>query len=105
MLGYANFIAGMRRIVIGEEKEKENLLKMLMLKEKEEFYTLKEFNKKGLRLEPNGILLFFTKPEELANVKNIWKPAVAQKVFISSTAIFYSTVTAVRMPGYCGSRE
>ena len=69
MLGYANFIAGMKRIVVCEEKEKDNIQKMVMLKEKEKLYTLKDFNKKGLRLEPDEILLFFIKPEEYETVK------------------------------------
>ncbi|SFH88648.1 Lipopolysaccharide biosynthesis protein, LPS:glycosyltransferase [Selenomonas ruminantium] len=69
MLTYANFIAGMHRIVIGEESEKDKLTKMLMLKEKEKFYTLKDFNKKGLRLEPNEVIIFFIKQEDYEKVK------------------------------------
>lgn len=69
MLGYANFIAGMKRIIIGDEKEKDDLTKMMMIKEKEKFHTLKDFNKQGLRLEPDEILIFFIKPEEYENVK------------------------------------
>lgn len=69
MLGYANFIAGMRRIIIGAEKEKDDIKKMMMIKDKESFYTLKEFNKRGLRLEPDEILVFCIKPEEFANAK------------------------------------
>lgn len=69
MLGYANFIAGMRRIIIGSEKEKEDITKMMMLKEKESFYTLKEFNKRGLRLEPDEILVFCIPSDEFANAK------------------------------------
>ena len=69
MLGYANFIAGMRRIVIGEEKEEEKLKKMLIIKDNEEFMTLKKFNSRGLRLEPNEILIFFVKHQEFESVK------------------------------------
>ena len=69
MLGYANFIAGMKRIIIGDEKEKEKLKKMMMLKENEKFYTPKEFDRNGLRLEPDEILIFFIKPEDYANTK------------------------------------
>lgn len=69
MMSYANFIAGMHRIIIGEESERENLAKMMMIKEKEKFYTLKEFNKKGLRLEPNEVIIFFIKQEDYEKVK------------------------------------
>ncbi len=69
MMGFANLIAGKKRIVIGNEDDKEKLSKMLMLKEKEEYYTIKDFNKRGLQLEPDEILLFFIKPEEFALVK------------------------------------
>lgn len=69
MMGYANFIAGMKRIVVGEEKEKEKLTKMVMLKENEAFHTLEDFDAKGLRLEPNEILIFFIKPEIFEKIK------------------------------------
>lgn len=69
MLGCANMIAGKTRIVIGNAEEKEKYNNMLMLKEKESFYTLKEFNNRGMQLEPNEILLFFLKPDEFVNVK------------------------------------
>ncbi|WP_029541519.1 glycosyltransferase family 8 protein [Selenomonas sp. AB3002] len=69
LLGYANFIAGMHRVVVSEESEKEKLTKMMMLKDKEKFLTLKEFDKQGLRLEPDEILLFFIKPEAFENIK------------------------------------
>ena len=69
MLGYANFIAGMKRIIIGHEKEKDDIIRMMMIKNSEVFYTLKEFNKQGLRLETDEILIFFIKPEEYENVK------------------------------------
>ncbi|MBR1695553.1 MAG: hypothetical protein IJ709_09175 [Selenomonas sp.] len=69
MMSYANFIAGMHRIIIGEDSERENLVKMMMIKEKEKFYTLKEFNKKGLRLEPNEVIIFFIKQEDYEKVK------------------------------------
>lgn len=69
MLAYANRSAGMRRIVIGAKEEQERLEKMLELKKNEEFYTLSSFNKRGLRLEPNEILIFFIKPEEFKGAK------------------------------------
>ena len=69
MLGCANLIAGKTRIVIGDESEKEKLKNMLMLKENEKFYTLKDFNKLGLQLEPGEIIIFFIKQEDFINVK------------------------------------
>lgn len=69
MLAYTNVIAGMNRIVIGSEGGKEKITDLLSLKEHEAYYTLKEFNQRGLRLEPNEILMFFLKPEEFESVK------------------------------------
>ncbi len=69
MMGYANYVAGRNRIIVGMDESKEKIKNMLMLKEEEEYYTLKEFNKRGLRLEPNEILIFFLKPEEFSNAK------------------------------------
>ncbi|SFT61245.1 Lipopolysaccharide biosynthesis protein, LPS:glycosyltransferase [Selenomonas sp. GACV-9] len=89
MLGYANFIVGMHRIIIGDEKEKDNLTKMMMLKEKEKFYTLKEFNAKGLRLETNEIIIFFLKPEEYERVKkNLAECGVIEGVHFMNGNIF-----------------
>lgn len=91
MMSYANFIAGMHRVIIGEEKERDNLTKMMMLKEKEKFYTLTEFNKKGLRLEPNEIMIFFLKPEEYEKVKkNLGECGVIEGVhFINGNRFLY----------------
>lgn len=69
MLGYTNVIAGMRRIVIGSEEDKDKLTGLLSLKDNESYHTLREFNQRGLRLEPNEILMFFLKPEEFDTVK------------------------------------
>lgn len=89
MMSYANFIAGMHRIIIGEESEKDKLTQMMMLKEKEKFYTLKEFNAKGLRLEPNEIIIFFLKPEEYERVKkNLAECGVIEGVHFMNGNIF-----------------
>ena len=69
MLAYANFIAGMRRIVVAPKEEAEKLKKLLAMKEQEEFLTPKELNARGLRLETNEVLLFFVKPEEFVSIK------------------------------------
>lgn len=69
MLSYANFIAGMRRIVVAHAEEKEKLQRMLALKEHEEFLTPRELNARGMRLETNEILLFFVKPDEFEKIK------------------------------------
>lgn len=91
MLGYANFIAGMRRIIVGEEKEKEKLTKMMMVKENEAFYTLEEFDEKGLRLESDEIIIFFIKPEVFDNVKrNLEACGCAEGVhFINGNVFLY----------------
>ena len=69
LIGYANIISGMRRIAVAAENEKEKISQLLALRESEEFQSLKEFNKRGLRLETNEILMFFLKPEEYETVK------------------------------------
>lgn len=69
MLGYINVIAGMKRIVIGSEADRKKFTDLLPLKDNEVYYTLKEFNQRGLRLEPDEILMFFLKPEEFDPVK------------------------------------
>lgn len=91
MLTYANFIAGMYRIIIGEETEKDTLTRMLMLKENEKFYTLKDFNKKGLRLEPNEVIIFFIKQEEYEKVKkNLEACGVMEGVhFLNGNILLY----------------
>ena len=91
MLAYANFIAGMHRIIIGEEQEKEKLTKMMMLKEGEKFYTLKEFNAKGLRLEPHEVIIFFIKPEDYEKVKkNLEQGGVLEGVhFLNGNLFLY----------------
>lgn len=69
LLVYVNFIAGMRRIVVAPEEEKEKFSKMLALKDNEEFLTPKELNDRGLCLEKNEVLLFFVKHEEFVGIK------------------------------------
>ena len=69
MMAYANCIAGKKRVAIGAEDSKKNIIELLKLKEGETFYTLKEFNRHGTRLESNEILLLFLKQEEFANAK------------------------------------
>ena len=69
MIAYANFIAGMRRIVVAPEEEKDKLRKMLALKENEEFLSPKDLDSRGLRLETNEVLLFFVKPDMFATIK------------------------------------
>lgn len=81
----------MRRIVVGEEKDKDKLRKMLMLKEQENFYTLKDFDKQGLRLEKDEILLFFIKYEEYEKTKKHLAEcgAVEGVHFINGNIFFY----------------
>ena len=69
MMAYANCVAGKKRVVIGTEGTKENITELLNLKEGERFYTLREFNRHGKRLEPNEILLLFLKQEEFVSAK------------------------------------
>lgn len=95
MMGYANLIAGKKRIVIGADGERERLKKVLILREGEEFLTLKNFNKRGLRLEPDEILLFFIKTEEFANVKKHLESCGCKEGinFINGNVFLYRDVT------------
>ena len=69
LLPFANLFAGMRRIVVGPEEERERFSKMLMLRDNEEYITKGDFDDKGLRLEAEDILVFFLKPEEFPPLK------------------------------------
>lgn len=69
LLIYANLTAGMKRIVVGAEKDKDKYTKMLMLKDSEAYLTSKELGERGMRLEPNEILIFFLPWDEFMKVK------------------------------------
>lgn len=69
LLVFANLVAGKKRIVVGHEEDREKYTKMLMLKEGERYFTAKELDQSGMRLEPNEILIFFLPFEEFMSVK------------------------------------
>lgn len=69
LLIYANLTAGKKRIVVGHEKDKDKFSKMLMLREGESYFTAEELDQKGMRLEPEEILIFFLPHEEFLRIK------------------------------------
>lgn len=69
LLAFANRFAGMRRIAVGPEEEKERFSKMLMLRDNEEYISKRDFDERGIRLEEEDILIFFLKPEEFIPLK------------------------------------
>ena len=69
LLAFANRFAGMRRIAVGPEEEKERFSKMLMLRDSEEYMSKRDFDERGIRLEAEDILIFFLKPEEFIPLK------------------------------------
>ena len=66
---YSNLVAGRKRIVVGEENDRDKYTKMLMLREEEFYLTMDELNKKGFRLEPDEILIVFLSYEDYMKLK------------------------------------
>lgn len=67
---FSNLVAGRKRVVVGNEEERDKYRKMLILREDELYLTMEELNQKGFRLGNNEILIIFLPYEKYMKVKN-----------------------------------
>lgn len=70
LLIYANLTAGKKRIVVGDEKERDKYKKLLMLREDERYLTASQLHKEGMNLAAGEILLLFLPYAEFMQMKH-----------------------------------